>query len=103
RGLAAAVLAAMSSPEADSPPPLEPAVRAGAIPLSRGQARLWAASRLRAGGGSYNLSGVVDLAARCRPALLGLALNEVAARHEALRTRFVEVDGRPSQVVAPAV
>ena len=103
RGLAAAVLAAMSSPEGDSPPPLRPAVRAGAIPLSRGQARLWAASRLRAVGGSYNLSGVVDLPARCRPAVLGLALNEVVARHEALRTRFVEVDGRPSQVVAPAV
>jgi amino acid adenylation domain-containing protein len=103
RGLATEVLAAMSSPEADRPPPLRPALHASTIPLSRGQARLWAASRLRSGGGSYNLSGVVDLPERCAPEVLRLALNEVVARHEALRTRFVEADGQPRQMVEPAV
>jgi hypothetical protein len=35
-------------------------------------------------------------------AVLGLALSRVVERHEALRTRFPVVDGRPVQVIDPA-
>ncbi|MDQ5821264.1 MAG: condensation domain-containing protein, partial [Actinomycetota bacterium] len=103
RKLAAEAEAAISSPEVDRPLPLHPAVRAGAIPLTRGQARLWAASRLQSNSGSYNLSGVVSLPNRCVPEVLTRAFNEVVNRHEALRTRILEVDGRPRQVVEAAV
>jgi hypothetical protein len=42
------------------------------------------------------LHGPLDIAA------LGAALSEVVRRHEALRTGFEEIDGRPVQVIAPA-
>ncbi len=69
-------------------------------PLSFAQQRLWFLDQLGAGA-SYNmpmfmrLSGDLDLAA------LRSSLNEIARRHEALRTSFPEVEGRPAQVVLP--
>jgi amino acid adenylation domain-containing protein len=41
------------------------------------------------------------LAGRFDPLLLGRALGEVVRRHEILRTRFPEVDGRPVQLIDP--
>ena len=39
---------------------------------------------------------------RLNVATVERALNEILRRHEALRTRFPEVDGRPIQVIEPA-
>ncbi len=88
--------------EADGPPgpPPTPVPRTGPLPLSFAQQRLWFLHRLEPGGAAYN----VPLAVRLRGALdvpaLAAALGEVARRHEILRTRFVEIDGEPVQVVA---
>ncbi|MES4904123.1 MULTISPECIES: amino acid adenylation domain-containing protein [unclassified Streptomyces] len=71
------------------------------FPVSGFQERIWLDERLRGTGSFYN----VPLAWRVRggldPAALRAALGQVVARHEALRTRFVErePDGRPQQVV----
>ncbi|MGO4422195.1 condensation domain-containing protein, partial [Streptomyces sp. MCAF7] len=71
------------------------------FPVSGFQERIWLDERLRGTGSFYN----VPLAWRVRggldPAALRTALGRVVARHEALRTRFVErePDGRPQQVV----
>jgi non-ribosomal peptide synthetase component F len=72
-----------------------------APPLSFAQERLWFLDRLQAGNAAYNvpvsfrMAGVIDVAA------LERSLIELVRRHEALRTSFMVVDGRPVQVVAP--
>jgi len=83
------------------PPPVRPADRTGALPLSFAQERLWFLDRMEPGSAVYN----VPLGVRMRGALhlpaLERALAEVVRRHESLRTVFREVDGAPVQVVAP--
>ncbi|HYR07693.1 MAG TPA: condensation domain-containing protein, partial [Longimicrobium sp.] len=83
-------------------PPVVPVGRAGALPLSFAQERLWFLDRMEPGSTTYNmppmawrLGGVLDEAA------LERSLGEIVRRHEALRTVFAEVDGSPVQVIAP--
>ncbi|HEX9939154.1 MAG TPA: amino acid adenylation domain-containing protein, partial [Longimicrobium sp.] len=82
-------------------PPVVPAERTGALPLSFAQERLWFIDRMEPGSAVYNmpvarrLGGVLDVAA------LERSLGEIIRRHEALRTTFTEVDGSPVQVIAP--
>ncbi|HEX8430093.1 MAG TPA: condensation domain-containing protein, partial [Longimicrobium sp.] len=75
--------------------------RDGELPLSFAQERMWFLDRLEPGAGAYNmpipftLHGALDVEALRR------ALEDVVHRHEALRSRFEERDGRPVQTVAP--
>jgi amino acid adenylation domain-containing protein len=86
-----------------SPARENPAVRADRdrpLPLSDGQRRLWALEQLRPGA-EY----LVPLALRIRGELdvprLCHALDAVVARHEILRTRYLDQYGQPFQVVDP--
>ncbi|MBV9774709.1 MAG: amino acid adenylation domain-containing protein, partial [Gemmatimonadetes bacterium] len=69
------------------------------VPLSMAQQRLWVLDQLEPGNAAYNmpmgvrLRGVLDLAALQR------TMDELVARHEALRTTFAMVEGEPMQVV----
>ncbi|HEU4963348.1 MAG TPA: amino acid adenylation domain-containing protein [Bacilli bacterium] len=69
------------------------------LPLSYAQKRLWFLDRFEPDSPFYNvpllmrLDGVLDRTA------LEASLQEVLARHESLRTRFVEVEDEPMQVV----
>jgi amino acid adenylation domain-containing protein len=82
-------------------PPVQPAARPDALPLSFAQERLWLVDRLQPGGSVYN----VPLGLRLRGALDGdaleRALGEIVRRHESLRTTFAERDGAPVQAIAP--
>jgi len=71
------------------------------LPLSFSQQRLWFLDRLRPGDPSYNVPTVLEIAGALSPTALEHALEYLAARHEVLRTTFVEHDDRPAQVVAP--
>ncbi|MEV0348342.1 amino acid adenylation domain-containing protein [Nonomuraea sp. NPDC050680] len=71
-------------------------------PLSAGQERLWFLHRLDPGDASYNMYIVRRLRGPLDPEALRRALTALLARHESLRTRFPEVDGRPVAVVEPA-
>jgi amino acid adenylation domain-containing protein len=89
-----------AAPPADQPRPLP---RDGStFPLSAAQHRLWYAHQLAPADTGYNvplvcrLTGAVDT-----PALAG-AFADLVARHEILRSRFVEVDGTGRQLVGPA-
>jgi len=76
--------------------------RDGPIPLSFAQERLWFLDRLEPGTPMYNIPQAARLKGPVRPDLLAKALTQIVARHEILRTTFASVEGRPTQVVAPA-
>jgi amino acid adenylation domain-containing protein len=73
------------------------------LPLSFGQERLWFLDRLQPGGTSYAVPLDLRLAGRLAVPALAASLGQIVHRHEALRTVFPEVDGRPVQrILDPA-
>ncbi|KAB8194430.1 amino acid adenylation domain-containing protein [Nonomuraea phyllanthi] len=85
--------------------PLVPRPAGTLPPLSPAQERLWFLHRLDPSDASYNMYIVRRLHGPLDVAALERALTGLVARHESLRTRFPEVDGRPVAVVerpAPA-
>ncbi len=101
RGLAAAIEERMHAGESVQVPPLVPLERDGLLPLSFAQQRLWFIEQLEPGNVAYNLPVGLRLHGELSLAALEAALGEIARRHEALRTRFQTVDGKPWQVVMP--
>ncbi len=85
-----------------SAPPITPVRRDGPLVPSFAQERLWFLDRLAPGGGAYNVPWTLRLRGRLDPAWLAAALATVAARHEALRTVFGEIDGKPVLEISPA-
>ncbi len=81
-------------------PPIVARTDSGPVALSFGQQRLWFLAQLKSGSAAYNvpmawrIAGALDLAALQR------GLDELIARHEALRTTFPAERGEPKQVVA---
>jgi amino acid adenylation domain-containing protein/non-ribosomal peptide synthase protein (TIGR01720 family) len=78
---------------------LGPRPRGAVVPMSFAQQRLWIVDRLDGGRPAYNVPLVVRLRGPLDRAALGAALSDVVARHESLRTVFLEVDGLPAQQV----
>ncbi|HEU4884412.1 MAG TPA: amino acid adenylation domain-containing protein [Longimicrobium sp.] len=83
-------------------PPIEPAAREGALPLSFAQQRLWFLEQLGNLGSTYHMRAPLRLRGALDGAALARALDGIVARHEALRTTFAAVDGVPEQRIAPA-
>ncbi|MFE9203290.1 amino acid adenylation domain-containing protein [Micromonospora sp. NPDC007230] len=97
-GLAARLLAG-----GESRPPLRPGPRPELVPVSYAQRRLWFLNRFDDSDVSYNVPLALRLHGDLDRAALHAALADVTARHETLRTVFVEVDGEPYQgVLDPA-
>ncbi|MEU9133425.1 amino acid adenylation domain-containing protein [Kitasatospora sp. NPDC048540] len=69
------------------------------LPLSAGQQRMWFLDQLAPGSAEYVIPLFLRLPDDTDPAVLGRALTALAARHEALRTRYPLADGRPVQQV----
>jgi amino acid adenylation domain-containing protein/non-ribosomal peptide synthase protein (TIGR01720 family) len=66
------------------------------------QEHLWFLDRLEPGSSAYNLPGLVyRLRGSLDVAVLRRTLDALARRHEAFRTTFGEVDGRPVQRIDP--
>ena len=69
---------------------------------SYGQQRLWFLTQLQPeASGAYHIVWAQRLLGRLDQSALRRALDALVARHESLRTRFVTVDGMPTQCIDP--
>ncbi len=99
--LAQSVDTALQSEAVGTLTPIERVDRAGKLPLSFAQQRLWFIDKLSSGNTVYNIQVAVRLVGKLNYSALERALNEIIRRHEILRTRFSISEGLPVQIVAP--
>jgi amino acid adenylation domain-containing protein len=71
-------------------------------PLSFAQERLWFLDQLEPDTALYNIAEQVRLRGNLDVEALQRALTKIVARHEALRTTFIQTDGVPLQVIGTA-
>jgi amino acid adenylation domain-containing protein len=77
--------------------------RSQPIPLSYAQQRLWFVSQFEAGASAYNVRIAYRITGHLHLMALRLSLEHIVARHEVLRTRFVERKGSVMQAIDPDV
>ncbi len=94
---------AVARAPADGPPPLVAADRSRVLPLSFAQQRLWFMDQLdHAAGAAYHMPAALRLTGALNKDALKATLDRIVARHDSLRTSFVDVAGTPAQLVGPA-
>ncbi len=71
--------------------------------LSFAQQRLWFIDQFEPGSALYNVPAALRLAGALDKAALHRCFGHIVSRHEALRTRFANVDGEPRQIIAPSL
>ena len=71
----------------------------GPVALSFAQQRLWFLEQL--GDSNYLVPATSRLTGPLDVAALERSLNEITARHDALRSTFTTIDGQPMQIIAP--
>ena len=71
--------------------------------MSFGQQRLWFLAQLESGSAAYNAPMAWRIAGPLNISELQRSLNQLVARHEALRTTFAAVDGYPRQIINEAL
>ena len=96
----AAEIAARRPVLVDEPPPAEDPSRPATV--SFGQERLWFLEQLDPGSPAYNVAWTIRCTGPLALPALRVALDALVARHPALRTRFLNVAGRPQPVTDPA-
>ncbi|MEH2331117.1 amino acid adenylation domain-containing protein [Nostoc sp.] len=82
-----------------SAPPILPRAKNKDLPLSYAQQRLWFLDQFEPNSPSYNIFVDLRLVGTLNVAALQQSLQEIIHRHEALRTNFVTVNGKPSQII----
>jgi len=97
--LAECVAAAEKAPSDGDPIPRVP--REGVLLPSLTQEALWFLDQLERERPTYTIYSPIRIRGRLDVSLAERALNEIARRHEVLRTTFPEVDGRPVAKIAP--
>ncbi|KER04351.1 photoditritide non-ribosomal peptide synthetase [Photorhabdus temperata] len=76
-------------------PAILPISREGALPLSFAQQRLWLLAQFEGGSDTYHIPMALRLCGQLDIVAWQQALDTLFARHEALRSVFVSVDGQP--------
>ncbi|MEH2311073.1 MAG: amino acid adenylation domain-containing protein [Nostoc sp.] len=82
-----------------SAPSILPRTKNTDLPLSYAQQRLWFLDQFEPNSPSYNIPVALRLVGTLNVAALQQSLQEIIHRHEALRTNFVAVNGKPSQII----
>ncbi|MFJ6556519.1 amino acid adenylation domain-containing protein [Streptomyces luteogriseus] len=100
-GLADYVRGDESEAAAQDPIPVAP--RDEALALSYGQQRFWIIDQLTPGNSVYNIPDVVRVEGPLDAEVLRSSLDDIVARHEALRTSFGLDGERPTQRIATDV
>nr|WP_277991511.1 non-ribosomal peptide synthetase [Corallococcus macrosporus] len=90
-----------SASVASSLPPLLPAPRDAALPLSFAQQRLWFLDQLQPGSPAYNIPVALQAHGPLDSDALRRAFESLVHRHESLRTTFLPLDGAPVQRIHP--
>ncbi|RMC23154.1 condensation domain-containing protein, partial [Paracoccus siganidrum] len=100
----AALAARISAGDAPRParPALAPQARPDQLPLSFAQQRLWFLGQLEGPSATYNIPMALRIEGDLDADALQAALNDVIARHEALRTRFPAGDTPRQEVLDSA-
>ncbi|WP_416212830.1 amino acid adenylation domain-containing protein, partial [Nostoc sp. LEGE 12450] len=83
-------------------PPILRRANNAEIPLSYAQQRLWFLDQFEPNSSFYNIPIGLRLVGTLNITALEQSLIEIIHRHEALRTNFVTVDGKPSQIIQTA-
>jgi amino acid adenylation domain-containing protein len=84
-----------------TPRPIPRVRRDRDLPASFAQQRLWVLDQMQPGLAVYHLSVAVELPAGALPRVVSDVVEEILRRHEALRTTFSAVNGRPMQRIGP--
>ncbi len=80
-------------------PAIKAAGRQRELPLSFAQQRLWFLSQLEGETAAYNIPLMLRLRGKLNEQGLRRSLSRILRRHEVLRMRVEEVDGRPLQII----
>ena len=102
RGSLARIDAAPQGPSSRPGAGDPPLPRDGDLPPSFAQQALWFLDQLAPGEPTFNVAAAVRVRGPLDLDALGRAFDEILRRHEALRTTFATVGGRPVQVIAPS-
>ena len=69
------------------------------IPLSYAQQRLWFLDQFQPNSALYNIPLALHLEGNLNQVALEQALQTIIERHEALRTNFLTIEGKPTQII----
>ncbi|MGP3070767.1 condensation domain-containing protein, partial [Serratia nevei] len=83
-------------------PPIEAMPRGAELPLSFAQQRLWFLTQLEGLSETYHIPLALSLRGELDLPAWRQSLDALYARHEALRSRFVTVEGQPQAHILPA-
>ncbi|MCG1040188.1 amino acid adenylation domain-containing protein, partial [Mycetohabitans sp. B7] len=86
----------------DTLPEITPVSREGSLPLSFAQQRLWFLAQLDGVSDTYHIPLALHVRGPLDRAAWQQALDALLARHEALRSTFVSVEGKPQVQLLPA-
>ncbi|NVI92300.1 non-ribosomal peptide synthetase [Actinomadura sp. BRA 177] len=95
----AALAASIKDSEEEARPKLVPAERPDLVPVSYAQRRLWFIHDLEGANATYHIPIPLRLTGSLNLDAVRAAMHDMMARHEALRTVFVQVEGEPYQRV----
>ena len=93
------LLAKLSRETSRKPP--RPTAEQQEFPLAPAQQRLWFIDQLQPNLSVYTIPAALRLVGDINLERLRRCLNDIVARHEILRARFVSQQGEPSQVINP--